>query len=366
MAAMFKVRSHLHFEDLLIWVWAFGYFACYVPYSALTKTVTGPGSGLTGLAILPITTMVSLVGAAAFIAATGWWRSASQFSLGGISLPRPGRWTFLSGLCSAAIIGTTTLAYTFEGTSIVFMMLWMRGGVLVIAPVVDLLTGRKVRHTAWAALLLSFAAVSLATRGGASLELSGWAMLNIAVYLLAYFIRLQFMSRMAKSADPESRKRYFVEEQLVATPAIVLAVTALALWGQGPGMLELRSGFTEVLTSGTVGWLILIGLCSQGTGVFGALILLDARENAFSVPVNRASSIIAGVLAGYLLHLFAGAPAPGLMELLGAGLVIAAMVLLSVPGLNQVRNPSKLEVPPPAVALDAPENASTKADSGHG
>lgn len=332
-----KRLPHPHLEDLSIWFWAFGYFACYVPYSALTKTVTGPGTGLSGLAILPITTVVSLVGMFLFLSVVGWWKSAGQRTIAGRSLPMPGRWTFLSGLCSAAIIGTTTLAYTFDGTSIVFMMLWMRGGVLVLAPIVDLISRRKVRPTSWGALVLSLAAVSLATMGGVELKLSGWAMVDVAVYLVAYFIRLQFMSRLAKSPDPESRRRYFVEEQMVATPAIVLALGLLALWGQGPAMLELRHGFTEALLSDAAGWLVLIGLLSQGTGVFGALILLDARENSFSVPVNRASSIIAGVLAAYGLHVFASAPAPGLAELLGAGLVVAAMVLLSAPSLLKKR-----------------------------
>ena len=333
-----KRLPHPHLEDLSIWFWAFGYFACYVPYSALTKTVTGPGSGLSGLAILPITSAVSLVGMFLFLSALGWWKSAGQRTFAGRSLPMPGRWTFLSGLCSAAIIGTTTLAYTFDGTSIVFMMLWMRGGVLVLAPIVNLISRRKVRATAWGALVLSLAAVSMATAGGVELKLSSWAMADIAVYLTAYFIRLQFMSRMAKSPDPESRRRYFVEEQMVATPAIVLFLALLALWGQGPAMLELRHGFTEVLVSGAAGWLVLIGLLSQGTGVFGALILLDPRENSFSVPVNRASSIIAGVLAAYGLHVFSGAPAPGFAELLGAGLVVAAMLLLSAPTLLRRRS----------------------------
>jgi len=328
-----KRLSQLRLEDLSIWAWAFGYFACYVPYSALTKTVTGPGSGLSGLAILPITTAVSMVGSFAFITALGWWKSAGRGTIGRRSLPMPGRWTFLSGLCSAAIIGTTTLAYTFEGTSIVFMMLWMRGGVLVLAPIVDLISRRKVRRTAWGALALSLAAVLLATAGGVELKLSGWAMVDIAVYLLAYFIRLQFMSRMSKSPDPESRRRYFVEEQMVATPAIVLVLGLLAVWGQGEGMLEVRHGFTDVMFSDAVGWLLLIGLFSQGTGVFGALILLDPRENSFSVPVNRASSVVAGVLAGYGLYVFSGAPPPGAAELLGAGLVIAAVLLLSAPSL---------------------------------
>ncbi len=45
----------------------------------------------------------------------------------------------LSGLGTAIIIGTTTLAFTFTGVSILFALLLMRGGVLIIAPTVDLL-----------------------------------------------------------------------------------------------------------------------------------------------------------------------------------------------------------------------------------
>ena len=52
----------------------------------------------------------------------------------------------------------------------------------------------------------------------------------------------------------------------------------------------------------------LIGVFSYGTGLFGSLIFLDKRENTFTVPANRASSILAGVIAelvmvaGYFLY----------------------------------------------------------------
>ena len=48
-----------------------------------------------------------------------------------------------SGMATAVIIGTTTLNYTFVGVSILFALL-MRGGVLILAPVVDALLGRRV------------------------------------------------------------------------------------------------------------------------------------------------------------------------------------------------------------------------------
>ena len=49
----------------------------------------------------------------------------------------------ISGVATAVIIGTTTLNYTFVGISILFALLLMRGGVLILAPVVDTLLGRQ-------------------------------------------------------------------------------------------------------------------------------------------------------------------------------------------------------------------------------
>ena len=80
-----------------------------------------------------------------------------------------------------------------------------------------------------------------------------------------------------------------------------------------------------------------VGLLSQGTGIFGGLILLDHRENAFTVPVNRASSILAGVLATAVLSVWLGQRGVGARELVGAALVMGAMLVLSVPTLLKAR-----------------------------
>jgi len=49
-----------------IWWFAFGYFACYAPYSAMTKAITKglifPGHKADGFAILPISVLASLCG----------------------------------------------------------------------------------------------------------------------------------------------------------------------------------------------------------------------------------------------------------------------------------------------------------------
>ncbi|MFO0567069.1 MAG: hypothetical protein U0263_15480 [Polyangiaceae bacterium] len=321
-----------------IWAYAFGYFACYVPYSALTKALSdgllpGMRKGISGFELLPVANLASLVGMFVFLSAMGWWRFAGRRKVFGVELPLPGLWTFLSGICTAVIIATTTLAYTFEGVSIVFMMLLMRGGVLCIAPIVDFVSRRPVRWFSWLALALSMGALLVAFFGGSksSLAMTFIASLDVIFYLLGYFVRLRFMSRIAKSDDPNVTKRYFVEEQMSATPLVVLVLGICALIGEGRILLDIRHGFTSYWSSGYAGVTLLVGVLSQGTGIFGGLILLDRRENSFCVPVNRASSVLAGLLASLGLALFVGLRMPGRAELFGATLVVLAIVALSLP-----------------------------------
>ena len=275
------------------------YFLCYVPFTALTKALSSglvPGlPAVDGAAILPASTAASVVVTFLFLFASGWWRDAGQVQLGGLSLPAPSRWTALSGACTAVILVTATLAYTFEGVSIVFAMLLMRGGVLAIAPVVDLLS-------------------------------------HIGLYLAAYFVRLRLIDRLGKATDPAVTRRYFAEEQLVVAPftLVMLGLLALlALWGEGALMTQLHDGFTGGVTGLALILALLIGAFSQGTGIFGTLIFLDPRESSFAVPVNRSASVLAGVVATTILALTLGADFPSARELLGAGLVVLAVVVLS-------------------------------------
>ncbi len=307
---------------------AFGYFACYVPYSAITKALTSVAvrgeATVTGLALLPLTTLASVASMLITISILGWWRYARP---PGRRWPRPGRWTLLSGLATAAIVLTTTLAYTFEGVSLPFVMLVMRGGVLVLAPVVDAISGRHIRWFSWVALALSLLSLAdaVATRSG---QVPLLCVLDLAIYLLAYFARLRLMARTGKSEDPAVRRRYFVEEQMVATPAALLGLALLAALGPDAVHAPLRQGFAMLWPSSTAAWALLAGVCSQGTGVFGGLLLLDASEATYCVPLNRAASILAGVLASATLAVCFGLAPPSIWELAGAGLLIAAIVVL--------------------------------------
>jgi hypothetical protein len=324
---------------LSIWWFAFGYFACYAPYSALTKYLS-KYKGISGIELLPLTAIASMVMMFLFISAMGWWKYATHKKILGFDIPVPGIWTALSGLGTAAVIPTTTLAYTFTGVSIVFMMLLMRGGVLIIAPITDLLSGRTVKWYSWVALVLSILSLLCAFfLGSVSYAMTMVAVINIGIYLAAYFVRLRFMTRLAKSDDEHARTRYFVEEQMVATPVLVVALAIFAAIGmpQTSGFAHgVSQGFIRPFdlagawTLGIVGVAVVIGILSQGTGVFGGLILLDKRENTFCVPVNRVSSLLAGVVAAYALWIALGERRPPVNELVGVTLLVAAIVVLSI------------------------------------
>jgi hypothetical protein len=323
-----------------IWWFAFGYFASYVPYTFLTKDVTGGTAdhgAIPGNAVLPLATFASMLGMFVFITAKGWWRYAARGQLLGRTVPRPRMVTLLSGLSTSAIFTTTTLAYTFDGISIIFAMLLMRGGLILLGPIVDKAAGRPFRVIPWyawggSALALAALFVGFAEDGGS--ELSVAAAVDIAIYLLAYFFRLRWMTKYAKRGSKEDDVAFFVEEQMVATPAAFLVLSLLAATLDNKLGADLAWGFIAIWQDPvTVAMVILIGLSSQGTGIFGALILLEPQDNAFTVPVNRASSVLAGLTASLLLHLVLGRPMPSDYELAGAGIIVAAILVLAWPSL---------------------------------
>lgn len=325
-----------------IFFFCFGYFAAYVPYTMWVKLITRglfegmDGNGFDGFVIQPVVVFGNCIAVFATLTLLGWWRCAKQFKIGSLSLPRP-RWlTFLSGLCTAGIIITTTLAYTFNGISIVFAMLLMRGGVLALGPLIDTIAVKRKRiihWTSWLASLLSFAALMLAFTGKTSTAMTTVATIDISLYLVSYFIRLFLMSNYAKSHDDDERRGYIAEEQLVANTVLFGSLVICGLLGKysDPGSLlgKLHEGIAVFPYQGYFWQAVMIGVFSYGTGIFGALILLDKRENTFTIPANRSSSVLAGLLATYLLAQNYHQKPINQEELLGVFLILAAIFFLS-------------------------------------
>lgn len=313
---------------------ALAYFVFYAPYAGLTKALTSGqllgGALVSGFVILPVTVMATIVTMAAVLLGTGWWRSMDTRNFLGLELPVPRPGTLVSGLADAVIIGTTTLAFTFEGASIVLMLLLMRGGVLLMSPFTDRAYHLRIHWFSWLALGLSLTALSLALTSEEGMALSFGAVLNVAAYLCGYVLRFWNMGRLGKSRDRAARLRYFAEEQMVATPILLLALGLVAGLGRGEAATELARGFTDIWARPELPAAIAIGALYALLCIFGTLIYLDPHENTYAVPVNRSSSLLAGIAASAALALLYRSPMPGAEQLLGGVLLLAACLVLGL------------------------------------
>jgi drug/metabolite transporter (DMT)-like permease len=311
------------------------YVLTYVPYMLIVRALSTTsndelGRPLTGLETLPATLLISTVMLVIFIWWSGWVRSAHHVTVGGWRIPAPTRWTFIAGIGTSFLLFTVPLSLTFEGVSIPFIQLIMRGDVLIIAPLVDLLAGRRVRWWSWLALGLVSVGIGLTMWERGGLHMPPLAIFAVVLYTIGYFMRLSVMTRIAKNGDEDALKGYFVEEKIVAMPLAIVGLSLVTLSPLSSQGAELAWGFIDVWSSDVLPLLALLAFVFTFVAVFAALILLDPRENTFCVPFERAASILAGTITAYLLALMFGQAPPTRMEVLGTVLLIVAIAVLSL------------------------------------
>lgn len=318
---------------------AFGYFFWYTPYAALTKSlssglVPGIDTHVGGLVLLPAAALGTLVGAPLFLTLTGWWRHVGTRAVFGRLMRFPSRTMIIAGFFMALVIATTTLNYTFAGVSILFMLLMMRAGVLILSPIVDTVRRRRVRLCSWAALAFSLGAVVTALSDVSSYTLTLGAVASLALYFGGYIGRFEIMSRVAKTGDEQTDRRYFAEEAISAAVWQVVLCVVLALAGAGQVSAALREGFTTFLLTPGVLPAFGIGLLYSALYVYGTLIYLDRREYTWCVPANRCASLLSGLVASFGLTALTGIAAPGTGQLVATGFIVLAIVALSYPAIS--------------------------------
>lgn len=312
------------------------YFLSYLPYIMITRFLAtarleGLGRPLTGLEILPAMLLIAAVLTYAYCWQAGWFADVHRLKVGPVRLPFAGRDTLILGLCTAVIITVVPLSYTLTGVSIPLIQLLMRGDILIIAPMVDLLAGRRVRWWSWAALILVGVGMAVAFAGRGALALPAEAIGVVVAYTAAYFGRLLVMTRIAKDGDQAKIRLVFLEEKIIGFPVALLALAAIGLAGSWSGPSEqLMLGFVAVWSMPVLGWIAICGAMVFVTGIFASFILLDARENSFCVPLERSASILAGVIGSAILALGFGFKSPSAGEFAGAGLLVAAIVVLTL------------------------------------
>ena len=318
----------LGWRHRLVWLYALGLVVFYTPYAGLAKAVTSglvPGVplGLVGMEILPAAILGTVVTIPLVITLLGWWKYAD------VRHVTPA--VALSGLGLALIIGSTTVAYTFKGISIVLALLLMRGGLLIMGPITDTVFGRRVRWFSWAALGVSFAALLVSLLAARDHSLPLLAALNLCAYLAGYALRTPLMTKLAKVRDPGITRRYYVQEALVTIVLLPAIPAAMALLKTGPVSLALRRGFTTFWTMhpAAVVPVVLVGIFYGCHNIFGTLIYLDGRENTFCIPLFCGASFLAGYSAVFLLSFFFAFPTPPLAQFVSSAMIISALLLLS-------------------------------------
>ena len=325
--------SHRRYK-LAIWGLALGYFIFYAPYAALIKITTSGhwpalNSQVSGFRLLPAVVISTALFLPLIVSLRGWWKYVGRRQVLGFDIPFPRPLVILSGLGTAMIVATTTLIFTFDGVSIIFALVLMRGGVLLMSPLVDRIFRRRVRWFSWAALAATILAVLIAMADVNNYRLSIVTVMIIAGYLSGYLLRLPCATKLAKSTEPTTTWRYFVEEQMVAMVFLVAIPVLLALIGKGEIMLELRQGFVGFFESSITVPALIIGALYASLYYFGTLIYLDCRENTYCIPLNRGSSLLAGFFASLVLSLALGQTLPSAAQLSSTVLIIAALLMLS-------------------------------------
>ena len=186
-----------------------------------------------------------------------------------------------------------------------------------------------MRWFSWVGLVLSLVALGLSFSSIHEYQLSLAALLNLAAYLSGYALRLPCMTQIAKTGQREIAYAYFVEEQAVAMPALVLAPAMLALIGRGDIANQMRFGFTHLFSNpfAPYGWAV--GFFYAALGIFLSFIYLDRRENTFCMPLFSGSSLLSGIVASYIIMWWAHGPAPNGIQISAAFLILAALLIMS-------------------------------------
>ncbi|MEM9014318.1 MAG: hypothetical protein AAGB02_04340 [Pseudomonadota bacterium] len=238
---------------------------------------------------------------------------------GGFGLSSSMQWpAMLSGAAVLTIAWSTVAAFSLGGVGVIVALLWMRGGVLILSPFMDIISGRRIARASFIALGLSLIAVAIAISARAYSQATVFAFV-IASYLVAYSVRLGLMSTRAKAWARGERAAYARDEFIWAG---IFAIVALALGAVGDAF----SANADVSISINAA---LVGVLYSLVLFFGTMIYLDPRENTFTIAINRGASLLGGVAGALLAAAFGLVAGPAAIDLVGAGLVLVALAFLA-------------------------------------
>lgn len=244
------------------------------------------------------------------------------------------RWTranIISGLAAVAIIASTVMAFLFEDVSILLALLLMRLGVLILAPVIDLCSGRRPTRAGLLAAGICGTGCAFGSITGTFSPLSVGVMAVLSVYFAGYVIRLSLMTKHAKIPVRSTRGDWFIAEVKISAIALI-CFAGLSFARQL--VFDYQAVFIEWRTIGVA---ISCGLAYGYAFVNGTLIYLDWRENVRAVTINRSASLLAGVAASLIGWAFLDMPIPDLREWGLALFMALALLIMGAESLGRLR-----------------------------
>ena len=330
-----------------------GYFASYVLTGVLVKYFTSLREPrLSDMTYLVNNTLGGSAFALAIVALAGWIRLRSNRlrKFGPFTLPSEIVYIVPSGICTAAIIPTTTLMYMLP-MSVMVAMVIMRGSVIVISRVVDaiqirqgILVKQVYAEENWAVV---FALLAVATNvllipvaGSLGISIpapdgafefleSPFALTVMGIYIAAYAIRIYVMNYFKNTRGkgvPLDNKGFFAIEQLAATAAMIIAVAIFVASGSSdPRIVALDRAVRD-----PVPLAILAGLPYGAVAFFSVFIFMfKGRTATFAGLVNRLISLLGGVVATILLAAMFGLPWPSVQDWVSVGFIGIAVAFLA-------------------------------------
>lgn len=328
-----------------------GYFIFYVITGVSVKyfLASGPGfPGMQGMEFLVYSTAGGMGISMLVVLVWRWYRfeSAQKIKIGPFMMPVEFLYIIPSGICTAVVVPTTTLMYTFEGISVMVAMTLMRGSIIVISRAVDEVQIRqgilkkKVYLEENIAVLIAILVVILELFSPAKGE-SPFRSLPVMViftsYILSYTLRIYIMNYY-KNTRPRgakgSNKGFFAIEQITATTVVAIVALVVVALHQGGWLQGVRSScMTHAIVNPNPQWwhwAILAGTAYGFVSFFSVFIFMfKGRTATFAGLVNRITSLVAGTTATLIFAWGFGGKYPHFMDWVGLGLIFIAVAFMT-------------------------------------
>jgi hypothetical protein len=329
-----------------------GYFVFYVITGVSVKYFLNgaPGfPGLHGMEFLVYSTAGGMGVSMFVVLILKWYRfeSPNRTKIGPFDVPAEFLYIIPSGVCTAVVVPTTTLLYSFDGISVMVAMVLMRGSVIVISRLVDEIQIRQgiLKRTVYVeeniAVLIAIATVALEflspAKGGASPFTSLPVMIIFTSYICAYALRIYIMNYY-KNTRPKgshgSNKAFFAIEQVTAVSTVALVTLVLIVLFtagvvSGPRSKVVYDAFFSP-DPRWWHWALLAGTAYGIVAFFSVFIFMfKGRTATFAGLVNRLTSLVAGTVATLLFAVMFSGKYPHYMDWVSLGLILVAVAFMT-------------------------------------